>query len=157
LKYFEKAGELLKTNQLNDAVFLYYLGVLRYKFYNSANPDNKASGDGAAAASLQYIFGEIVNLYLKNNIDNFIAALKFTTDYYKNNDYTFYSKQKNIEKYNKVSGNFLGLIKDLETNKNKYKKQWDEERRTMIKNIDQAIDEYNKMTPEEKAKLKQND
>ena len=155
-KYFEKAVELFKTNQFNDAAFLYYLGVLRYRFYNSVNPDYQASGDGALAASLQYEVGETINLYLKNNVDNFISALKFTTEYYKNNDYTFYSKQKNIEKYNKLFDNFSSLINDLETSKNKYKKEWDDERNLMITNIDKAIDEYNKMTPEEKAKLKQN-
>ncbi|WP_394767074.1 hypothetical protein [Ferruginibacter sp.] len=155
-KYFEKAAELFKTNQFNDASFLYYLGVLRYRFYNSVNPDYQASGDGALAASLQYAVGETINLYLKNNIDNFISALKFTTDYYKNNDYEFYSKQKNIDKYNKLFDNFSNLISDLEKNKEKYKKEWDEERNLMITNIDKAIDEYNKMTPEEKAKLKDN-
>jgi hypothetical protein len=156
-KYFERAAELFKTNQFNDAAFLYYLGILRYKFYNSVNPDYQASGDGALAASLQYVVGETINLYLKNNVDNFISALKFTTDYYKNNDYTFYSKQKNVEKYNKLFDNFSSLINDLETNKSKYKKEWDEERNLMITNIDKAIEEYNKMTPEEKAKLKKND
>lgn len=155
-KYFEKAAELFKTNQFNDAAFLFYLGVLRYRFYNSVNPDYQASGDGALAASLQFVVGETINLYLKNNVNNFISALKFTTNYYKNNDYTFYSKQKNIEKYNKLFDNFSRLIKDLETNKDKYKKEWDEERNLMIAKIDRAIDEYNKMTPEEKEKLKQN-
>lgn len=155
-KYFEKAAELFKTNQFNDAAFLYYLGLLRYRFYNSVNPDYQASGDGALAASLQYAVGETINLYLKNNVDNFISALKFTTDYYKNNDYTFYSRQNNIDKYNKLFDNFSSLITDLETNKDKYKKDWDEERKMMITNINKAIDEYNKMTPEEKEKLKQN-
>jgi len=156
-KYFEKAAELFKTNQFNDAAFLYYLGLLRYRYYNSVNPDYQASGDGALAASLQYVVGETINLYLRNNVDNYISALKFTTDYYKNNDYTFYSREKDIDKYNELFDNFSSLISDLETNKSKYKKEWDEERATMISNIDKAIDEYNKMTPEEKAKLKKND
>lgn len=153
-KYFEKAGELFKNSKYNDAAFIYYLGLLRYRYYNSVNPKYQASGDGALAASLQYVFGETINLYLKTNIDNFKSALQFSSDYYAKNDYTFYSQQKNLEKYNKLIDSYSGLIKDLETNRTKYQKEWDDEKKIMIENIDKSIDEYNKMTPEEKAKLK---
>jgi len=155
-KYFEEAAELYKDAKYNDAAFVYYLGLLRYRYYNSANPKYQASGDGALAASLQYVTGEPINLYLKTNVDNFIAALKFSSDYYSENDYSYYSRQKNSEKYEKVVANFSNLIKDLQINKAKYEKEWDEERKMMIESIDKAIDEYNKMTPEEKAKLKNN-
>lgn len=156
-KYFEKAVELIKTNQFNDAAFLYYLGMLRYRFYNSVNPNYEASGDGALAASLHYVVGETINLYLKTNVDNFISGLRLVTDYYKKHDYFFYSRQKNIVEYNKQFDDFLGLIKDLEENREKYKSEWDEERSAIIKNIDKTIEEYNKMTPEEKVKLEEGD
>ncbi len=155
-KYFEKAGEMFKNSKYNEAAFIYYLGLLRYRYYNTANPKYQASGDGALAASLQYIFGETINLYLKTNIDNFKSALQFSSDYYAKNDYTFYSKNKNLEKYNNLIDSYSSLIKDLETNRSKYQKEWDDEKKMMIKNIDKSIEEYNKMTPEEKAKLKDN-
>jgi len=155
-KYFEKAGEMFKNSKYNEAAFIYYLGLLRYRYYNTVNPKYQASGDGALAASLQYIFGETINLYLKTNIDNFKSALQFSSDYYAKNDYTFYSKNKNLEKYNNLIDSYSSLIKDLETNRSKYQKEWDDEKKMMIKNIDKSIEEYNKMTPEEKAKLKYN-
>ena len=31
-KYFEKAGELFKNSKYSDAAFIYYLGLLRYKY-----------------------------------------------------------------------------------------------------------------------------
>ena len=155
-KYFEKAGELLKNSRYNDAAFIYYLGLLRYRFYNTVNPKYQASSDGALVASLQYVFGEPINLYLKTNIDNFKSALQFASDYYAKNDYTFFSKNENLEKYNKLIDSYSGLIKDLETNRSKYQKEWDVEKKSMIENIDKSIDEYNKMTPEQKAKLKDN-
>ena len=155
-KYFEKVGELFKNSKYNDAAFIYYLGLLRYRYFNTVNPKYQASGDGALAASLQYVFGETINLYLKTNIDNFKSALQFASDYYAKNDYTFYSKKKNLEKYNKLIESYSGLIKDLETNRTKYQKEWDDEKKMMIENIDKSIDEYNKMTPEQKAKLKDN-
>ena len=155
-KYFEEAGQLFKEAKYNDAAFLYYLGILRYRYYNSVNPKYQASGDGALAASLQYVVGEPINLFLKTNIDNFVSVLKLASDYYSENDYSFYSKTKNPNKYDEVLKGFSNLIKDLETNRVKYEKEWNVERNEMITNIDKAIDEYNKMTPKEKAKLKDN-
>ena len=155
-KYFEKAGELFKNSKYDDAAFIYYLGLLRYRYYNTVNPKYQASGDGALAASLQYVFGETINLYLKTNIDNFKSVLQFSSDYYAKNDYTFYSKKKNLEKYNQLIESYSSVIKDLETNRTKYQKEWDDEKKMMIENIDKSIDEYNKMSPEEKAKLKGN-
>jgi hypothetical protein len=154
-KYFEAAGELFKNAKYNDASFVYYLGILRYRYYNSANPKYQASDDGALAASLQYVLGESINLFLKTNIDHFLSALKFASDFYSKNDYIFFSKTKNLTKYNQIIDGFSGLIKDLEVNRAKYEKEWDEEKQTMIINIDKAIEEYNKITPEEKAKLKE--
>ncbi|RTL58730.1 MAG: hypothetical protein EKK37_10410 [Sphingobacteriales bacterium] len=155
-KYFEELGELFKKAKYHDAAFLYYLGLLRYRYYNSVNPKYQASGDGALAASLQYVAGEPINLFLKTNIDNFISVLKSASDYYSKNDYDFYSRSKDTAKYEEVVQGFSSLIRDLETNRVKYEKEWNDERKMMVENIDKAIDEYNKMTPEEKKKLKDN-
>jgi hypothetical protein len=156
VKYFEEVGELIKHEKYNDAAFVYYLGLLRYRYYNSVNPKYQASGDGALAASLQYVVGDPINLFLKTNIDNFTSTLRFASDYYLQNDYKFYPRMKNPAKYDDIGRGFSNLIEDLKTNRAKYEKEWGEERITMITNIDKAIDEYNKMTPEEKAKLKNN-
>lgn len=152
-QYFEKAGELLKNSKYDEAAFIYYLGLLRYRYYNSVNPKYQASGDGALAASLQYVFGEMINIYLKTNIDNFKSALQFSSVYHEKNDYTFYPKKKDPEKYNNLVDSYSALIKDLETNRIKYQNEWADEKKMMIENINKSIDEYNKMTPEEKAEL----
>ena len=155
-KYFEEATHLFNDAKYNDAAFVYYLGILRYRYYNSVNPKYQASDDGALAASLQYVVGEMVNLFLKTNFDNFVSAIKFSCDYYLQHDYTFYSKTKNPTKYDEIAKGFSTLIEDLKTNKTKYEKEWNEEKIEMITNIDKAIDEYNKTTPEEKKRLKNN-
>src|SRR5258705_7574762 len=49
--YYEKAAELMGKGDYNGASFLYYLGNLRYRYYNSSNPQYSASGDGALLAS----------------------------------------------------------------------------------------------------------
>jgi len=153
-KYFETIGYLMKGSKFDDAAFLYYLAVLRYSYYNAVNPQYEASGDGALLGSYKYIIGETVNLYLETNVDNFVSVLKASGDYFAKNDYAFYPKAKNPAKYDTFAIGYPGLIKDLETNKEKYKKQWDKERNQMMTSIDRQIDAYNKKSPEEKERLK---
>jgi hypothetical protein len=155
-KYFEAIGESMKESKFNDAAFLYFVGRLRYRYYNAVNPDYQASGDGALLASLDYMFGENIKLYMKTNIDNFLAVLKASDDYFANNDYAIYPKAKNPGKYDTLSTWYVTLMQDLETNKEKYRKQWDEDRIQLMKNIDEQIDAYNKMRPEEKQRSKNN-
>ncbi|MFM7858071.1 MAG: hypothetical protein ACKO96_40680, partial [Flammeovirgaceae bacterium] len=49
--YYLKAGEMFEMGKYNDASFLYYMGDLRYRYYNSVNPKYSKSGDGALHAS----------------------------------------------------------------------------------------------------------
>jgi hypothetical protein len=152
--YFKEVGELWEGSKYDDAAFVYYLGLMRYRYYNSVNPEYQSSGDGALAASLNYEFGEMVNLYLKTNTDNFKSALQLSSQYFAENDYIFYSRKKDPKKYDKQIESCSLLIKNLEANRTKYQKQWSDERKKLIENIDKSIEEYNNMTPEEKARLK---
>ena len=152
-KYFETIGELMKNAKFDDVAFLFYLAVLRYRYYNAVNPKYQASGDGALLGSFEYIVGETINLYLKTNVDNFVAVLKASGDYFAKNDYAFCPKAKNPTKYDSIATSYAGLIKDLETNKKKYREQWDKERGELMKGIDEQIDKFNKMSPEERKRL----
>ena len=149
-KYFEAIGEWLKESKYNDAAFLYHVGITRYRYYNAVNPDYQTSGDGALLASLEYIYGEAINPYLRTNIDNFISVLKAAGDYCARNDYAFYPKAKNPARYDTLVTGYTHMIQILETNREKYRKQWDDERAQLMKNIDGQIDAYNKMSPAEK-------
>jgi len=51
-KYFEAIIDLMKRSKFDDAAFLYYLAILRYGYYNAANPKYAASGDGALLSHL---------------------------------------------------------------------------------------------------------
>ena len=154
--YFAEVGNLLIHLKFNDAAFAYYLGMLRFRYYNLENPEYHSYGDGAMAVSLQYGMGEPVNFYLKTNIDNFRSALQFSSRYFAENDYTFFSKKKDPEKYDSLIVIYSDMIKDLETNREKYQKKWADERETLIESINKSIKEYNDMTPEQKEKLKNN-
>ena len=153
--FFETSGEFLTQSKFNEAAFVYYLGLMRFRYYNSANPDYQASGDGALLGSLKYVFGEPINMYLRTDIDNFIFIIKLTVSYYSNNDFKFFSKDKNEEKFKAQIKSYNDLLVELETNKAKYKEQWATERKTMEENIDKMIEEQ-KNQNEENGKTKEN-
>ncbi|MBL7818034.1 MAG: hypothetical protein JNL70_23695 [Saprospiraceae bacterium] len=142
--YFIKSGELLAKAKYNEASFLYYLGYLRYRFYNLTNPTYKISDDGALYTSFKSIIGEPINIYLKANIDNFISIINSSVKYHNDKDYRFYPRSKNVDNYDKQSNDLINLNSDLEKNKTKYVTGWNEERKTMERNIDNAIEKYNK-------------
>jgi hypothetical protein len=155
-KYFLAIGEAQKNAKYDDAAFLFYLAILRYKYYNKANPKYEASGDGALLASFKNMAGETVNIYLKTNIDNFVAVLKASRDYFANHDYPFYPRTKNPAEYDTAATIYNVLISDIETNRDKYRKQWDEQRSHFMKRVAEMDDKYNKLTPEEKKRLDPN-
>lgn len=142
--YFNVAAELLNQSKFNEAAFLYYLGNLRFRYYNSVNPDYQPSGDGALFASLKSVMGDPINIYQRINIDNFISVLKRVTKYTSENDYKFYSRDKNIEKYNNIIEKWNNQIIDMETNKEKYSAEWNNDRINYEKKLDVAIEENKK-------------
>jgi hypothetical protein len=141
MEYFKSSGEYLKDHKYNEASFLFYLGYLRYKYYNSSNPDYQAGNDGALLGSFSMVMGEPINMYLRSNIDNFISILESTIKYNQTNDYKFYSKEKDVEKYNIQVRKSTEMLEDMKFNKKKYSKDWKKERKQMEKIIDDAIKE----------------
>ena len=55
--------------------------------------------------------------------------------YYLNNDYTFFSKDNNIEKFNLQTVTLNNFILDFEKNKVKFKNHWKNERIMMEEEI----------------------
>lgn len=133
--YFERAAELAKQKRLNEACFLFYLGRLRYQYYNSVNPHYKSSEDGALAASLTYMLGEFLNLYLKTNVENFDAILKKSVEWYEKHDCAFYPKAKSPEKYKSQAQGLRNILVDLEANRSKYAREWADEIEAVKKNL----------------------
>jgi hypothetical protein len=155
-KYFEAIGDCMKQGRFDDAAFLYYLGILRYRYYNRANPRYQASGDGALLASFEYMAGGPINLYVRTNIDNFVAILKASSGYFAQHDYPFYPRAKSPANYDSAATIYSILINDIQTNREKYQKQWDEQRNQLMQGVDKANDTYDKMTLEQKKRLDAN-
>jgi hypothetical protein len=62
-EYYKRAGELLKSGKADDAVFILYLGQLRYRTHLRARPELKPDGDPALFGSLSEVVGRPVNEY----------------------------------------------------------------------------------------------
>jgi hypothetical protein len=134
--YFLKAAEMFEKGKYNDASFLYYIGDLRYRYYNSVNPKYSKSDDGALHSSFNYVLGEPIGYYLRANVDNFIGILKKCSDYQSTNDYQFYSRNKDPNKYLEQADKLSKIIADLETNRKTYQETWDKQRIDYEKNLD---------------------
>ncbi len=70
-EYYKRADELFKAGNKDDAVFVFYLGQLRYRTFMLANSGGDPTGDRNLYASLaqgigkpidQYAFGDIPTL-----------------------------------------------------------------------------------------------
>lgn len=133
VEYFNLSGEYMNSSKFNEASFLYYLGILRYSFYNKSNPNYSPSNDGALAGSLMMVMGEPVNMYLRTNIENFISILESVKRYYIENDFLYFSRTKNEEEYIVQANKLQEKIDDLKANKAKYTKDYKKERKEMEK------------------------
>ena len=100
VEYFKVSSKYLEKFKFNEAAFFYFLGSMRYRYYNSANPKYKPGDDGALYSSFKYVVGEPLKMFLQTDIDNMISIIRLAIYYYSGNDYDFFSKDKNKEKYN---------------------------------------------------------
>jgi len=126
-EYLVKAAELLSESKFNESAFLYNLGLLRYSYYNSVNPEYKKSEDGAVLSSLEHGLGRPINMYLKTDLDNFISIYKMAVDFYESNEFNFYKKNYNREKFCAPANAFYNLIEKVQNEKETYIIKWKEE------------------------------
>lgn len=81
VKYYERAIELFAQGRRDDAVFLYYLGQLRWRVYLDANPTLPPDGDAAIFASLSDMAGSIINEYAGGDIPTWARIMQAVLDY----------------------------------------------------------------------------
>ncbi len=124
-------GYMLKS-KFNEASFVYFLGTMRYEYYNSVNPDYNNS---RLLNNLFEVFGGYLIHYLRTDVDNYINIVKMSVDYYINNDFAFFSKNNNIEKFNLQIESYVKHYEDIEKNKEKYILHWKAERKVIEEEI----------------------
>jgi hypothetical protein len=117
-----------KNDKYDYATVIFYVGLIRYKYFMNVNPEY-APGDGwMICESMKQTYEKRIELYLQTNIDKYIAALKFATSYCAQNNYNYWKKPLNQTLLQKAIEPYETLLKDLETNREKYLKQWQEDR-----------------------------
>lgn len=123
--FFDVIDKYMLKSKFNEASLIYFVGLMRFGYYNSVNHNYN---DNRLLNNYKEVFGGYLNHYLMTNADNYIKILKMSIDYYNNNDFAFFSKNNDIEKFNMQIIPFNEYLKDLKTNKEKYVVQWKAER-----------------------------
>lgn len=141
VEYFKVSSKYLEKFKFNEAAFFYFLGSMRYRYYNSANPKYKPGDDGALYSSFKYVVGEPLKMFLQTDIDNMISIIRLAIYYYSGNDYDFFSKDKNKEKYNLQIKLYNDLAQKFETQKETYIEEWTKNRKEWEEQMDKMIEE----------------
>lgn len=127
--FSEATGEYeFKNDKYDYAAIVFYVGLIRYKYFMSVNPEY-APGDGwMICESMKQNYEQRIELYLKNNIEKYKTVLKFAVDYCKENSYKYWKKNTDEILLKKVIEPYINLLKELQNNKAKYEKIFQEEK-----------------------------
>ena len=80
-EYYKRAAELFQTGRRDDAVFIYYLGQLRWRIYIKANPSLPPDGDPALFAALSDVIGRPINQYAFGDIPVLVRTMQAVLDF----------------------------------------------------------------------------
>jgi len=140
-----------EIGKFDEAAIYYYVGLIRYKYYMGVNPGYPPSGGWVTTESLRQRVNKRIELYLQTNIDKYIAVLKYAINYCNQNDYTYWQKRKEILMHEKAIKPYQTLLSDLQTNRDKYVLQWQEERERNLNPNSLSRDVVRKKMEEEMA------
>ena len=115
--YFVYAARLFHEGAKQDAVFWFYVGQIRYKFYLAANPGLPPSGDPALYSSLHESVGSTINLWAGGNPDMWAEQIGRALDWDAANDNKFTSKVTYASTLQGVRGGLEQLKDWVTTNK----------------------------------------
>jgi hypothetical protein len=80
-EYYRRAAQLFGTGRKDDAVFIFYLGQLRYRAHLSARRDLKPDADPALFASLSEVVGRPINEYAFGDIPALAGTIEAVLAY----------------------------------------------------------------------------
>ena len=90
-EYYKRASELFKEGRKDDAVFIFYLGQLRFRTHLLAKPGGDPTGDPAIFSSLSEVIGKPINQYAFGDIPNLARTIDAVLAYDTANADTFTS------------------------------------------------------------------
>ncbi len=115
VEYYQYAQRLFNEGHRDDAVFWFYVGQLRYRFYLSANPTLPVSGEPALLASLNATVGQEINEYAGGNPAMWVAAIDRALAWDMTSPNHFTSKEHFHKEYNAVRSGLIELKKMIQS------------------------------------------
>lgn len=122
-EYLNKSLELLKQNKFNEASFMYYLGIMRWKYYENFAINNEKD------IAIKQELNEIINTFLRSNVTNFSTIINASANYHLANDYAFCSKKKKPLHYEEEAALYKRMSNQFQINKDYFSTMWSKERR----------------------------
>jgi hypothetical protein len=88
-EYYKRAGELFKDGKKDDAVFVFYLGQLRYRTFLLSKPGGDPTADPTIFASLSQVIGKPINQYAFGDVPGLTRTIDAVLAYDTANPDTF--------------------------------------------------------------------
>jgi hypothetical protein len=107
--YYAYAKRLFAQARKNDAVFWFYVGQLRYRFYLLANPQLPRDGDPAVMASLNATVGQSINEWAGGDPKRWAAAMERALQWDANNDNGLTSKTAQEKQWRETRAGLAAL------------------------------------------------
>ncbi len=118
--YYRLAAKLFRdAASKQEAVFWFYVGQIRYRYYLAANPDLKPDGDPAVFASLSEVIGRPINEFAGGKPDLWIGEINHALDWDAAHENKFTPKNKAPDKYQQIRSGLVGMRDQLAGMKSK--------------------------------------
>lgn len=96
-----------------EAVFWFYVGQIRYRYYLAANPNLKPDGDPALFASLSEVVGRPINEFAGGKPDLWIGEINHALQWDAAHDNGFTPKSKAPESYQQIRSGLVAMRDQL--------------------------------------------
>jgi hypothetical protein len=122
-EYYRKAAELLKGGRKDDAVFIFYLGQLRYRTHLAARPELPKSGDPALFGSLSEVVGRPINEYAFGDMPRLLMTIDEVMAFDRGNPDRFTSPAEFPEAHKRIRDGMQGFRRQMEAQASDIKRQ----------------------------------
>lgn len=117
--YFIYAARLFHEGEKENAVFWFYIGQIRYKFYLATSPNLDPSGDPALYSALHESVGSIINGWAGGNPDSWAKQMDRALDWDAANDNKFTPKVTYAKQWQEIRSSLEQLKEQVLANKAK--------------------------------------
>jgi len=115
--FYRYASRLFQEGKKDDAVFWFYVGELRYRFYLKAHPNLEPSGDPALFASLHETVGRTINRYTARNQNLWLSQIDKALAWDDQHFNGFTSKTKFKKEYQENRSGLIEMKKSLKASR----------------------------------------